>query len=203
MFFVGVDPGQRKDHTAIAVVQRRTLYPGSPYQELHSIAVVHVERMPLGTLYTKVVERVKEIVERCAREGDCTLAVDATGVGAPVVDMLRGARLRCSLYPVTITGGAHAHVNAYGHSVPKQDLVTGLRLLLEKKMLRVAGNLKGARILMRELMDVQARERSSGGVRVGADGYGQHDDLAIALALACWKAKQYGDRYVMGRLPGL
>lgn len=196
MFCIGVDLGQRQDYTAIAVVQRRSMYPGCPGERLHSIAVVHVERLPLGTLYTKVVERVKEIVESCARRGACTLAVDATGVGAPVVDMLRGARLNCSFFPVTITGGERGHYNRAGQTVPKQDLVAELRVLLEKGMLRIAADLKGARMLMRELMDMQAREQKSGGVRLGADGPGQHDDLAIALALACWKAKQWGDRYV-------
>jgi hypothetical protein len=29
---------------------------------------------------------------------------------------------------------------------------------------------------------------ASGRARLGADGHGEHDDLAIALALACWKA---------------
>jgi hypothetical protein len=200
MYYVGVDLGQRHDHTAIAVVQRRSMYPGCPGETLHSIAVVHVEQMPLGTLYTAVVQRVKEIVEGCALRGSCTLALDATGVGAPIVDMLRGARLKCSFYPVTITGGAHSHWNAYGESVPKKDLVAGLRVLLEKGMLRIAKDLKGSRILMRELMDMQVREKKSGAMRIGADGYGQHDDVAMALALACWKAKQFGDRYVMGRL---
>ena len=29
-----------------------------------------------------------------------------------------------------------------------------------------------------------------GRVRIGADGCGEHDDLVIALALACWRAKR-------------
>ena len=43
-------------------------------------------------------------------------------------------------------------------------------------------------------------------VRPGADGCGEHDDLVIALALACWRAgraekKRIG--YVNQRLPGI
>ena len=33
------------------------------------------------------------------------MAVDATGLGAPVVDMLRAARLSCDISAVNITGG--------------------------------------------------------------------------------------------------
>ena len=51
----------------------------------------HVERVPLGTPYPEVVERVRELVTHDELAGRCALAVDATGVGAPVVDMLRAA----------------------------------------------------------------------------------------------------------------
>jgi hypothetical protein len=50
--------------------------------------------------------------------------------------------------------------------------------------------LEGARALIEELVDVRATVSVKGRVRLGADGYGEHDDLAIALALACWRAKR-------------
>jgi hypothetical protein len=112
--------------------------------------------------------------------------------------MLRSARLGCELSAVTITGGERANQHGSGWNVPKQDLIAGLQVLLERGELRIARDLRGARMLMRELMDVQTR---SG--KTGAEGPGQHDDLVIALALACWKAKQ--KRYLngLGRFPGL
>ena len=48
----------------------------------------HVERMPLGMTYPRVVARVCEVIERPELRGRCELVVDATGVGAPVVEML-------------------------------------------------------------------------------------------------------------------
>jgi len=202
MFSVGLDLGQRQDHSAIAVVERRELYGGYQNAMLHSMAVRHVERMALGTPYVSVVERVREIVQSNALAGRCTLAVDSTGVGTPVVEQLRGARLGCDIYPVTITGGERESSQSHGTNVPKQDLIVRLRLLLERGELKIAKNLRGMRMLMRELMDMQAREKSAGGLRIGADKYGQHDDLVIALALACWKGKKHGDRFITGRLPG-
>ncbi len=190
MFYAGLDLGQRQDFTAIAVVERRDSYAGTRVGAFHSIAVRHVERMPLGTPYPAVVERVREIVNHYLLGGRCPLAVDATGVGAPVVEMLRSARLGQNICAVTITGGGRAHSAGSGWNVPKQDLMSGLRVLLERGELRIARDLRGARMLMRELMDMQARERGDGRMRFGAEGAGEHDDLVIALALACWKARQ-------------
>jgi hypothetical protein len=204
MFFVGMDIGQRQDFTALAVVERREVYRGVGASTFHSAAVRHVERMALGTPYPEVVGRVAEIVGSRALAGDCCLTVDATGVGAPVVDMLRAARLGCEITAVTITGGERMNQHATGWNVPKQDLMAGVQVLLERRELKIARDLTGARMLMRELQDVQTRGRRDGGMRAGAEGVGQHDDLAIALALACWKLKQ--KRYLNGgmvRLPGM
>jgi hypothetical protein len=204
MYYVGMDLGQRHDFTALVVVERRERYQGYTNPTFDSAAVRHVERMALGTPYPAVVDRVKEIVGGSALGGACCLTVDATGVGAPVVDMLKAARLGCELTAVTITGGERMNQHQTGFNVPKQDLMAGVQLLLEQKQLRIARGLKGAPMLMRELMDVQARVRRDGGLKVGAEGAGRHDDLVIALALACWKMKQ--KRYLNGgmfRLPGI
>jgi hypothetical protein len=104
----------------------------------------------------------REILQSDSMRGRCTLTVDATGVGRPVVDMLRSARLGCEICAVTITGGERASMHGSGWNVPKADLMGGLRVLLEKGEIRIARDLQGMRVLMRELMDVQARERGWG-----------------------------------------
>ena len=81
----------------------------------------------------------------------CSLTVDATGV-----ETLRAARMGCEIRPVTITGGERAHVHSYGWSVPKQDLIAGLRALAEQVELRISRDLRGLRTLMRELLVMQA-----------------------------------------------
>jgi hypothetical protein len=110
--------------------------------------------------------------------------------------MLRGARLGCEVCEVNITGGERAALVNGVWNVPKQDLIHGLGILLERGMLRIARDLKGCRMPMREMMDMQIRESRAGGVRMGADGYGQHDDLVMAPALACRRAKSHKDRYL-------
>jgi hypothetical protein len=190
MFFAGLDLGQKRDHTAIVVVERvenRRAFAGVEFER---IAVRYAERMALGTPYPAVVERVRRIVRSDdLYQGRCSLTVDATGVGAPVVDMLNAAQLGCPVRAVVITGGERAS----GDVVPKRDLMAELLVLLEGEKLTI-GNLREGARLQKELREVRAVVNANGRVRVGADGEGQHDDLVIALALACWGAK--GREYV-------
>jgi hypothetical protein len=208
MFFAGLDLGQRRDHTAIAVVERRETRGAYGTPEFESLAVRHLERVPLGTPYPRVVERVREILGHEELQGRCSLAVDGTGVGGPVVEMLRAARLGCEICSVTITGGARERKDGdrggEAWSVPKRDLMAGVQVLLERGELRIARKLKEAGPLTRELLDVKYRQIESGRVRMGAEGCGEHDDLVIALALACWRAKKRsGGGGGGGRLPGI
>jgi hypothetical protein len=76
-------------------------------------------------------------------------------------------------------------------NVPKQDLIAGVQMALEKRELRIAKKMREAGTLKRELMDVRMSRRESGYMRFGADGGGQHDDLVIALALAVWRANRF------------
>ncbi len=184
IYYAGLDLGQKRDHSALVVVERvdhGMAFQGAAYR---SILVRYVERMRLGLPYPAVVQRVSEIVRSQELRDKCSLVVDATGVGAPVVDMLREARLGCNLTPVTISGGE----GGSGKVVSKQDLMAGVQVLLEKGQLRI-GRLKEREQLKRELMDVRMSRGNAGRMRIGADGSGEHDDLVIALALACWRAR--------------
>ena len=193
MFYVGLDLGQRHDPTAIAVVEKITSI----------IRVRHLERVPLGTPYPVVVERVRTIIRHGELARHCALVVDGTGVGAPVVDMLRAARLGCDLAAVTITGGERQRQNGGVWSVPKRDLLAVVQVLLERGELKLAKGLRELGPLLRELTDVRSTAGVGGRVRQGADGCGEHDDLVIALALACWRAKRPRIGFGAGRLPGI
>jgi hypothetical protein len=65
--------------------------------------------------------------------------VDATGVGAPVVDLLRAAGIGERLVAVTITGSDDVTRGPGGDwRVPKRDLVTGLQVMLQSGELGIA-----------------------------------------------------------------
>ena len=104
-FYLGLDLGQRRDHSAVAVVEKRErLRPYGP-AEFEGLLVRYVERMPLGMTYPEVVARVCGMIDAPPVRGQCELVVDATGVGAPVVEMLRAEGPACDISSVTITGG--------------------------------------------------------------------------------------------------
>lgn len=192
MFYIGLDVGQRRDHSAIVVVERVEVRRAYLPPAFARVEVRYAERVPLGTSFAGVVARVGEMVRHPAVAGECQLTVDGTGVGAPVVEMLRSARLGCEISEVTITGGERAHryrdMGGTAWSVPKQDLLMSVQVLLEREELKIARDLKEAGTLVKELMDVRAKQGARGRVRMGADGHGEHDDLVIALALACWSS---------------
>jgi hypothetical protein len=194
-FFVGLDLGQRRDPSALAVVERAEVVFDErdrvTYERRRALRyrVRFLERVRLGTPYPDVVGRVREVLRRPALAGRCMLAMDATGVGQPVLDLLRRANLGCLIAPVIITGGEReSHAGGLWH-VPKRDLITGLRVMLEKEELSFPGKLPATRLLTRELADFEERTTRRGGVTFGAWREGQHDDLVIAAALACWRAR--------------
>jgi hypothetical protein len=190
MKILGLDLGQKHDPTAIAVAERLERVSAYSRQvEFLGVMVRHVERVQLGTPYPMVVERVRTILSQPCMSGPQALVVDATGVGTPVVDMLRSAGLGCEIVAVTITNGERESQAGQGWHVPKRDLMAGLQVLLESGELKIAGKMKHRASLVRELVDVQMT-RSGMGMRIGADRAGQHDDLVIAVALAVWKGKQ-------------
>jgi hypothetical protein len=76
-------------------------------------------------------------------------------------------------------------------------------VLLEAGQLKIPLGLTEASTLVRELGEVEMRHRPGGGVRVGADGAGEHDDLVIAVALACWRASRKENGFGTQRLPGI
>ncbi len=201
MFYLGVDLGQRRDHTALAVLERWDKAHGYGSRTLQSLETRYLERVPLGTPYTVVVERIRRMTEHRSVAGQVSLVVDATGVGAPVLDLLRQARLGCEITAVSITGGERESQSGSVYNVPKRDLMAGVQVMLERGELKIAKGLRESRALVKELMDVKSKQTSGGRTRLGADGSGEHDDLVIAVALACWRARRQGNGFGQGRLP--
>ena len=188
-FFFGLDLGQRRDHTALVVLERlqeplHTCDPVTfrPNFQLRFI-LRHAERFALGTPYLEVVRRVAALVGRdfdplfysgAWRNPHRTLVVDASSVGAPVVELFRAANLKAKLEPIVITAsGAPAD-----RQVSRRDLITNLVLLLESGLIRIPPETHHREALFEELLQLTHRSGP------------QHDDLAMATALAAWQALQ-------------
>lgn len=200
MFYIGVDLGQRVDPSAYAVVERfepavhsfdyaRWCKVIEPLPDEY--VVRSLRRISLGTPYTKVVDRLVEVSNDPRVKGNCRMVLDATGVGLPVVDMLKAAAPGCAIMPVVLTSGVEEHFDGKVWRVPKLELFARLQLLLEQKRLRISKQTRDAPALVRELLDVRGYEgRRRGRVRLGAEGVGEHDDLVMAVALAVWTGRK-------------
>ena len=197
-FYVGLDLGQASDYTAIAVAERveegakETVKKGNEYQ-LH---IRHLERFR-DVRYPEVSERVKRLLGAPPLQKNSKLVVDATGVGAAVVDMLRGSA-GLTFDAVTITGGDTQSKAGYGnYRVPKRDLVGGLQVLLQSGRLKIASSLEHAGTLRAELLNFRVKiNLASGHDSYEAWREGDHDDLVLAAALAVWSARAPGPTIV-------
>src|ERR1035441_1377700 len=192
-YFVGADFGQSRDYTAIAVLERAELvgkfdYMVRAHEKEVALRPRYLERIPLGTPYPEVVERVVEVTRNSKLVGRCHLAVDGTGVGRPVVDLLRRARPDAILMPVTITGGQVETMDQGFYRVPKRDLIIGLQVLLQRGGLQIAARLKYGQKLVEELLAVEVRVSPAGNEQYEAKRGGTHDDVLFAVARAYWSA---------------
>lgn len=210
MYIAGLDLGQAADFTALAIVQivrrveevtdplfcddpnsysvwRRMPHdppPPVPRRLPDEYHVRHLQRWPRRTPYTDIAKGVARMLRQPILHG-ATLVVDQTGVGRPVVDILRSEGLRP--VAVTITGGLNVARGEDGWHVPKRDLVASVVAALH------SGRLKFARM---PLVDELLHEAQNFRVKVSADGHdsygawreGEHDDLVLALALSMWWA---------------
>jgi hypothetical protein len=206
-YLLGVDLGQASDYTALTVLERTPVdtgrtapqvapegYSGGkrmvqvPITESH-YAARHLERLPIGTPYPAQVARIKALHARLTAQGQLVrLVVDQTGVGRPVVDMLRSVGL--APVAVTITGGDSVSRDGADYRVPKRDLVSAVQVLLQSERLKIARALPEAQTLTSELLAfkvaVSLKGHDSYGNDVGPWRENAHDDLVLAVALACW-----------------
>jgi hypothetical protein len=181
--YAGLDLGFSQDPTALAIVEEM-VRPTGGYDhvnfrdEMETVLVLrHIQAYPLRTPYRDVAGLVeRELSLYPTTEMPC-LAVDASGVGLPVVELLRESRLAADVMPIAITSGQAVGRLAHATTVPKHVLLHNMRRMFEMGELRIPATGPGVSELMEEL------------VALGVGGSAQHDDLAYALALALWAAR--------------
>lgn len=192
---VGVDLGQRRDASAIAVCRRRAEvidYDAArwAYRLRWVYELVHLERLPSDYDYVAQAVHIGDLLARREFAGGVVdLLVDATGVGLAVVDYLRyeiprGVRLR----PVVLTGGAVAAERGGGWTVPKLELVQRLAVMVESEDLAIAAGLPLLPSLEDELRTFRYSRTATGRETASHGRSTQHDDLVIAVGLAVWDA---------------
>lgn len=212
-YLVGVDLGQTNDYTAVSILyrsergtsrtERQVTYDGWSIASEKRPATEgvyearYLERFPLGTPYPKQVERIRQIMSELEQRGDVRsdratthLVVDQTGVGRPVVDMLRAEGMR-SLTAVTIHGGDQTIRDGSEYRVPKRELVSVVQVLLQTERLGIASSLPEAHTLTREMLAFKVEISKSGHDTYGNDWReNPHDDLVLSVSLAAWAGER-------------
>ncbi len=177
----GLDLGQSLDYSALAGLDQSREGGETRY------ALRGLRRWPLKTSYETIVADTAAAVGQAPTEA--ALVVDATGVGAAVVEMLSAAGLATTRVLITAGLGVTQAEDRAWH-VPKRELVSVMQVLLQGRRLAIARGLPEARLLARELAVFKVKVTAAGNERFESWRERDHDDLVLAVALACW----YGER---------
>lgn len=198
--FLGLDLGKERDHTVLALCERRwQLGEWSAAHHDHArrpvLVLRDLVRLPLQTAYTQVPQAIKNLFTRyeavspypVAVKSARDVVVDAGGVGGGVLDIIRQAQHSrylpsLQLVPVFTSAGHEPGMTASGcYTVPKRDLLTAVRAAVEARSIIVPRRLQLGPELFRELA----------GFRQSGQSTAKHDDLAMALCLAVWWATRH------------
>jgi hypothetical protein len=196
-FIVGLDLGQSMDFSAAVVVERQQLpKAASPLDSKGPpprYAVRHITRWDLGTAYPTIVAEVAALLMHPPLADNTKLIVDHTGCGRPVVDLIKQTGLRP--VAVSIHGGDRVSQDGMDYRTPKRDLVGVVAVLLQQQRLQIAQDLPMTPLLTHELLNFKVKIDP----RTAHDSYSawreqDHDDMVLALALACWWGEFRGER---------
>ena len=78
--------------------------------------------------------------------------------------------------------------------VPKRELVGTMQTLMQSERLKVASRLPEAETLLQELHTFPVRVTESANEGTGREG--DHDDMVLAVAFACWAGENITRRYI-------
>jgi phage FluMu gp28-like protein len=161
-YYAGLDLGKQVDFSVLAVVQR---------MESGEVRLIHKRQFSLGTPYPDVVAYVTRAHQTFNFGG---LFVDKTGIGDAIVDELEEIQV-CNVKGVFFT------------DVEKENMLNHLKLLMEKKLLKILGDDKQLIAQINEQQYEYLKPKTAQ-ERIHLKFWhppGRHDDQLYALALAC------------------
>lgn len=184
--YIGLDLGQKQSYTALAIIERATVITGEQnrvtyeYPTERRFVLRHLERYPLDTPYTDVIDNVCRLIRHPELSDQRAIALDAGGPGGSFIDSFRKARPNCRITGVTITSGSAITRTGDNYRVPRTELLTLLRQAILSRSLLISDTMPDAHHLRHELLnfdlDLQSRQTT---------------DLVFACAFAYWRANLY------------
>lgn len=160
-----------------------------------------LHRFELNTDYVVMAQQTAKVVASLPVDPNGAkkpvLVIDHTGVGRGVFDIFRHVRMDVILIGVTITGGhtqSQDPDRPWEWSVPKKDLVSALQVVVQQDRLKVAPALQLAGVFTKEMQNFRIKQTASANVTYEAWREGDHDDLVLSVALACWATERLEKR---------
>lgn len=163
----GYDPGGNQDSAAFIVVERKDDLLRVCFQKIYLSRDSSGKKIDDPNLYSRFTTEISEIHNKIKLK---KIGVDQTGLGKPIIEHLRDLKLPAEGMTLTTRS--------------KEEILSNLKILLEQKKLVLPANDLN---LLSNLNCVQSELSRTGG-RTFSHPKGTHDDLAYALALACWVA---------------
>ena len=210
-YIVSVDLAKKRDYTVIQIYRDKPepipILPGAERRAkvINFLELAYQQKIQAMT-YSDQIRVIKELVGSVQITNNYNLIVDGTGVGEPVVDMMREQGL--APLPIIFTAGgaineiAQPFGQLFGSSspgkiahlktikeirVPKETLVHAGMLVMQQKRLRTAANLahkdEFAMQLQRFVGKVNEKTRK---VSYGNESDDIHDDFVVAFLMAAW-----------------
>jgi hypothetical protein len=201
--FLGLDVGKKRDSAAwVGVIPKRL-----GEAELPVWSVVVCEQAPLGTAYAALSARTRDLAQAFAGGGWPVLAaVDATGIGAAVVEDLRASPGHAEILAVSSHAGKKVTGQWPDLGVPKRLLVGALDEAMTRRGLTVTPTLPAAEVLKAQLKAYVKKDKPGGRGGVGHVSFEaarerDHDDTVSAAQLAVY-AGAYWWEICRARTPG-
>jgi hypothetical protein len=209
-YIVGIDLGQLRDRSALSVIECKREAAALTYE------CRWLEVWNPGILHKRIVDDVVWLVEQIAPpptpsfpnldrrywpKGNSVRAiVDITVVGTPIglmfYDALREVGVRCDC--VVITQGTQVERKDQPWRVPKRDLVSVMRVLLESNRIKFAPNMEHREELIKELSNFKIDKETGDDNQIDWR-VRDSDDLVLATALACWASEHGRPKYAQVR----
>lgn len=202
LYVAGLDLGQTTDPSALCIIEIDGTPVQLPYEgevlglpstewlytkilPVRRFYVRHVERFKLDLKYTDIISMVRQRMAGVPRPW--YLAVDKTGVGAGVIEMMAAmnpiAIMITAGSTITMTEGLIG--GNCGWNVPKRDLIASAQVAMQNRVMKFAET-PYKEAIVKELQNFKMKLTKAGSDTYEAWRESDHDDLVLALSIGCW-----------------
>jgi hypothetical protein len=146
---------------------------------------VGLHRWPLKTKYAAIVADMRAFLGHLPEGEGWELLIDGTGVGVAVLEQFDAAGIKYTA--VSIHGGQETTRDGHKWRVPKKALVAALQVAAQNRTLAIdPPGMPLAKELRAEMGNFRHTITAAANDTYAAWREADHDDLVLALAIACW-----------------